>query len=44
VALSASVHALRGDGEKSKSYGEESYDYMVSISGLPEEWQRNQFY
>ena len=44
VALSASVHALRGDLERAKSYAEESYDYMVSMSGLPEEWQRNQFY
>jgi hypothetical protein len=25
-------------------YAAESYDYMVAMSGLPEEWQRNQFY
>lgn len=44
VALSGSVHALRGDLEQAKRYAAESYDYMVSMSGLPENWQRNQFY
>jgi predicted ATPase len=44
VALSASVHALRGDVEQANLYARESYDYMVSMSGLPEQWQRNQFY
>jgi hypothetical protein len=44
VALSASVHALRGEMERSKSYSLESFDFMVSMSGAPEEWQRNQFY
>jgi hypothetical protein len=44
VALSASVHALRGDHEVSSRYKKESYDYMVSMSGQPQEWQRNQFY
>jgi tetratricopeptide (TPR) repeat protein len=44
VALSASVHALRGDNDQASNYAEESYDYMLSMSGLPEEWQRNQFY
>jgi len=44
VALSASVHALRGDRDRAKSYAEESYDYMLSMSGQPEHWQRNQFY
>lgn len=44
MALSASVHALRGNKEKAKSYSIESYEYMVSMSGQPEEWQRNQFY
>jgi class 3 adenylate cyclase/tetratricopeptide (TPR) repeat protein len=44
VALSGSVHALRGNGIQADSYAKESYDYMVSMSGLPEHWQRNQFY
>jgi tetratricopeptide (TPR) repeat protein len=44
VALSGSVHALRGDDHLAGDYAEESYDYMVSMSGLPENWQRNQFY
>jgi tetratricopeptide (TPR) repeat protein len=44
VALSGSVHALRGDFEQANSYAKESFDYMVSMSGLPENWQRNQFY
>jgi class 3 adenylate cyclase/tetratricopeptide (TPR) repeat protein len=44
VALSGSVHALRGDDDLAGDYAKESYDYMVSMSGLPENWQRNQFY
>lgn len=44
VALSGSVYALRGDHEQAQAYSKESYDYMVSMSGLPENWQRNQFY
>ncbi|HSL45915.1 MAG TPA: adenylate/guanylate cyclase domain-containing protein [Anaerolineales bacterium] len=44
AALSGSVHALRGDIEKSRAYGKESVDYMISMSGSPEIWQRNQFY
>jgi hypothetical protein len=44
VALSASVHALRGDQEMAKRYKTESYEYMISMSGQPDEWQRNQFY
>ena len=44
VALSGSVHALRGDLNQADVYAKESYDYMVSMSGNPEHWQRNQFY
>jgi hypothetical protein len=44
VALSAVVHALRGDQDRSNAYRGESYDYMVAVSGLPDQWQRNQFY
>jgi tetratricopeptide (TPR) repeat protein len=44
AALSGSVHAFRGDLEKSRAYGKESVDFMISMSGSPELWQRNQFY
>lgn len=44
VALSASAHALRGEKERAIIYAQESYAYMLSMSGQPEEWQRNQFY
>jgi class 3 adenylate cyclase/predicted ATPase len=44
AALSGSVHALRGDLERANAYAKESYDYMVGVSGPPEEWQRNQHY
>jgi class 3 adenylate cyclase/tetratricopeptide (TPR) repeat protein len=44
AALSGSVYALRGDLDKSKAYGRESVDFMISMSGAPEIWQRNQFY
>jgi class 3 adenylate cyclase/tetratricopeptide (TPR) repeat protein len=44
AALSGSVYALRGDLDKSRAYGKESVDYMISMSGSPEIWQRNQFY
>jgi len=44
VALSATIHALRGETETAHSYSTESYEYMISMSGQPDEWQRNQFY
>jgi tetratricopeptide (TPR) repeat protein len=44
AALCGSVHALRGDYDTSRAYGKESVEYMVSMSGSPEIWQRNQFY
>ncbi len=44
VALSAGVYALRGNKNRANDYAKESFDYMVSMSGLPENWQRNQFY
>jgi tetratricopeptide (TPR) repeat protein len=44
VGLSASVYALRGDGERAEAYAKESYDFMVYVSGTPDQWQRNQFY
>ena len=44
AAMSGSVYALRGDLDKSRAYSKESVDYMISMSGSPEIWQRNQFY
>ena len=44
VALSSSVYGLRGDHDRAAAYAEESYNYMVSMSGEPDNWQRNQFY
>jgi hypothetical protein len=44
VALSASVHALRGEAEQAEQYAAEAYDYMVTVSGSADQWQRNQFY
>lgn len=44
VALCASAHALRGERAQTAIYRAESYDYMVSVSGQPDEWQRNQHY
>ena len=44
AALCGSVYALRGEYDKSKAYSKESVDYMISMSGSPEIWQRNQFY
>lgn len=44
VALSASVHALRGDRQRADAYAKESFDYMIGMSGPMDEWQRNQFY
>ena len=44
AAMSGSVYALRGDSDRSKAYGKESVDFMISMSGSPELWQRNQFY
>ena len=44
VALSASIHARRGELDKASSYAKESFDFMVSVSGELEHWQRNQFY
>jgi hypothetical protein len=35
---------LRGETERSGEYAKESYDYMILMSGQPDEWQRNQFY
>jgi hypothetical protein len=44
VALSASVLALRGNGERASAYSQESLDYMIAMSGSTDQWQRNQFY
>ena len=44
VALSASVHALRGNRVKADSYAENHTSTWSDISGGPDQWQRNQFY
>jgi len=44
IALSASIYALRGETTRAEAYRQESFDYMVSMSGPPDDWQRNQFY
>jgi tetratricopeptide (TPR) repeat protein len=44
VALSAAVYELRGDHERARAFAEESYNYMLSMSGDETQWQRNQFY
>jgi tetratricopeptide (TPR) repeat protein len=44
VALSASVLAMRGDLPRAELYRRESFEYMLSVSGTIERWQRNQFY
>jgi tetratricopeptide (TPR) repeat protein len=44
TALSASVFALRGQSDQANSYTDEAYNYMVAVSGEPDNWQRNQFY
>lgn len=44
VALCASIHATQGEAERARRYAQESFDRMVSMSGQPEQWQRNQFY
>jgi hypothetical protein len=44
VALSGGVYGLRGDHDQAAAYAQDSYDYMVSMSGEPDRWQRNQFY
>jgi class 3 adenylate cyclase/tetratricopeptide (TPR) repeat protein len=44
VAMSASVLALRGQIPEAEAYARESYDYMVTGTGVREIWQRNQFY
>jgi tetratricopeptide (TPR) repeat protein len=46
LGLSATIYALRGDEERARTDGTESYDIMVAMTGLlPEGWPlRNQHY
>jgi len=44
IALSASVHALRGELERAGSLRQESYGIMVAGAGSPEQWGRSQHY
>jgi hypothetical protein len=42
--MSASVLAMRGQLDQSKTYAQESLAFMLSGTGSRETWQRNQFY
>jgi hypothetical protein len=44
LALSAAVHALRGQTEAAQSLREESFAIMASVSGPVETWARQQHY
>ena len=44
LALTASVHALRGESEKAAKRREESLAIMVSRSGTQERWESSQYY
>ncbi|MFQ5942194.1 MAG: AAA family ATPase [Anaerolineales bacterium] len=45
IGFSASVNALRGQGERARELREEAYDIMTTVSGLSEaEWVRSQHY
>jgi hypothetical protein len=44
LALSAAVHALRGQAEAARSLREESFAIMASVSGPVETWARQQHY
>ncbi len=44
IGYSASVHALRGDGDKASEMQEESRAIMLDATGPQEEWGRNQHY
>ena len=43
-SLTATVQAWRGDRPAAVRNRREAVDYMVSMSGQSDEWQRNQFY
>jgi tetratricopeptide (TPR) repeat protein len=44
VGLCASAYAWRGESERAEIYRREAYEYMLSMSGSSQGWQRNQFY
>jgi len=44
IALSATVHALRGQVERASALREEAYAIMAAGSGPPEYWRRMQHY
>lgn len=44
MALSAVIHALRGDFERAEHLRKESYAIMAKLAGPPERWMRNSYY
>lgn len=44
IALTASVHALRGDTGQANALQRESYSIMTAISGAPDFWKRSHRY
>ena len=44
MALTAAVHALRGELEPARRLQEASYSRMAAVSGPPPRWLRTQFY
>ena len=44
IALSATIHALRGQVERASALREEAYAIMAAGSGPPEYWRRMQHY
>jgi tetratricopeptide (TPR) repeat protein len=45
IGFSASVNALRGQGDRARELREEAYDIMTTVSGVSEaEWVRSQHY
>jgi len=44
IALTAAVHALRGQSDRAVVLRDEAYAFMAAVSGPPEHWRRNQHY
>ncbi|MCC7355607.1 MAG: hypothetical protein IT330_17850 [Anaerolineae bacterium] len=44
IAISATIHALRGDLKRADSLRVQSFGMMVATMGEPEQWMRNQHY
>jgi tetratricopeptide (TPR) repeat protein len=44
IALTAAIHALRGQFDQAAAQRKEAYAIMAAVSGPPEHWRRNQHY